>query len=106
VATKDEILAQIKALQDEANSMGEGEEYEIEIWNPDGAGTRLPAKQSEPWLRKNFPDLFAPDEEESGEEEEGKPDPKGKPGKPAAKTPPGTRTGAATKYFGKRPAGK
>lgn len=104
MATRDEILAQIKALQDEADTMGEGDEYEIEIWNPDGAGTRLPARQSEPWLRKHFPDLFAPDEE--GTEEEGATDPKGKTGKPASKTPPGARTGTATRYFGKRPAGK
>lgn len=102
MSTRDEILAQIKALQDEADSMGEGDEYEIEIWNSDGAGTRLPARQSEPWLRKHFPDLFAPEEE--GTQEEGAPDPKGK-AKPPAKTPP-ARTGTPAKYFGKRPAGK
>jgi hypothetical protein len=103
VATKDEILAQIKALQDEADSMGDGEEYEIEIWNPDGAGTRLPARQSEPWLRKHFPDLFGPEEPETDPETpEGKTKPAGK--APAKSTP--ARTGTATRYFGKRPAGK
>ena len=103
MATRDEILAQIKALQDEADSMGDGEDYEIEIWNEKGAGTRLPSRAGEGFLRAHFPELFKADEEETTEE--GAPEGKTKPAKPAGKTTPARAT-TAGKYFGKRPAGK
>jgi len=102
--TREEILAQIKALQDEADSMGDGEDYEIEIWNEKGAGTRLPARAGEGFLRTHFPELFAPDEEESGEEDKQDPKTKGTKTAPGKSTP--ARTNTATRYFGKRPAGK
>lgn len=103
MATRKEIEDQIAALQAEAESMGDGEEYEIEIWNGEGAGTRLPAKAGEGFLRKHFPELFTPDEEETSEE--GTPEGKTKTPKPAGKTTPARAT-TAGKYFGKRPAGK
>ena len=103
MATRDEILAQIKALQDEADQMGDGEDYEIEIWNEKGAGTRLPSRAGEGFLRTHFPELFSTDEGET--DPEGTPDPKTKPKTPP-KSPPGTRTTTAGKYFGKRPASK
>lgn len=103
MATRKEIEDQIAALQAEAEAMGDGEDYEIEIWNDKGAGTRLPSKAGEGFLREHFPELFKTEEE--GTEEEGT-ETKGKPAKTAPKTPPGTRATTAGKYFGKRPASK
>jgi hypothetical protein len=102
VPTRKEIEDQIAALQAEAEAMGDGEDYEIEIWNEKGAGTRLPSRAGEGFLREHFPELFKVEEE--GTEEEGT-ETKGKPAKPAGKTTPARAT-TAGKYFGKRPAGK
>lgn len=111
--SKEEILAQIKALQEEADAMGDGDEYEIEIWNEKGAGTRLPASRGEGWLRTHFPELFPSDDNSDDQTSDGEGNPaSGKPGKAPGKV--ATRGsgqvrnsgGPATKYFGKRPAGK
>jgi hypothetical protein len=110
VPSRKEIEDQIAALQAEAEAMGDGEDYEIEIWNEKGAGTRLPSRAGEGFLRTHFPELFA--EESSSDEgtDDGKTDNSGsKSG--TGKVAPGSRGGnkgttTATKYFGKRPAGK
>ena len=104
--TRKEIEDQIAALQAEADSMGdEDNDYEVEIWNEKGEGARVPHAQGRNWLAAKFPELFPPETDPGTEE--GETDPKGKPGKTPAKAPPGaSRSNAATKYFGKRPAGK
>lgn len=110
MATRDEILAQIKALQDEADSMGDGDDYEIEIWNQEGAGTRLPAKAGEGFLRTHFPELFPADDSANDGADDSGTDPNGGKSKSPRKVAPGNsgpaRTTTAGKYFGKRPAGK
>lgn len=110
MATRDEILAQIKALQDEADSMGDGDDYEIEIWNQEGAGTRLPAKAGEGFLRTHFPELFPADDSANDGATDGGTDTNDGKSKPARKVAPGnsgkTSPSTATRYFGKRPAGK
>jgi hypothetical protein len=110
VASRDEILAQIQALQAEADSMGDGEDYEIEIWNEKGAGTRLPARAGEGFLRTHFPELFAPDDPDNNGADDGKSGSNDGGSKSPRKVAPGnsgaTRPATATKYFGKRPAGK
>lgn len=112
MASRDEILAQIKALQDEADNMGDGDDYEIEIWNQEGAGTRLPSKAGEGFLRTHFPELFTEDPPPDGGTDDGKTDNSGTKSKPG-KVAPGTRggntgttAGTAQRYFGKRAAGK
>jgi hypothetical protein len=101
VSSRDEIIAQIQALQAEADSMGDGDDYEIEIWNPEGAGTRLPSKAGEGFLRKHFPELFTPDPADT----DGTPEPDPGKAKPASKASP-AKPATATRYFGKRAAGK
>lgn len=114
MATKEEILAQIQALQDEADQMGEESEFDVEIWNEKGEGARLPHGQTTRWLKTKFPELFDPDPDpndpDNGSTDDGKTNPPKRGGKPAGKVPAansGTRQGStATRYFGKRPAGK
>ena len=74
---RDEIEAQIAALQKELE--GGDDEYEIEIRDGDKAA-RIPASRGTPWLRKNFPDLW---EEIVGDKDEDEPAKGGK-AKPAA----------------------
>jgi hypothetical protein len=110
VPTRKEIEDQIAALQAEAESMGDGDDYEIEIWNQEGAGTRLPSKAGEGFLRKHFPELFSEDPPPDGSTDDGQTDNSGTKSKPSKMAPGASRgnTGITTagKYFGKRPAGK
>jgi len=55
VARRDEIEAQIAALQKELE--GGDDDYEIEIRDGDKAA-RIPASRGQNWLKKNFPDLW------------------------------------------------
>jgi hypothetical protein len=103
--SKKDILDQIAALQAEADGMGDEEDFEIEIWNDKGEGARLPHSRTEPWLKTKFPELFTAEDPPAEEEGEGK-DPKTKPKATQTKTPPGRTGNTATRYFGKRPAGK
>jgi len=113
LATKEEILAQIKALQDEADRMDDGEEYDVEIWNEKGEGARLPKGQTTRWLKTKFPDLFDPDPDPNADAN-GEPDSEsGKSGKVRrnvsggnanASGHPATQTRGG--YFAKRPPGK
>lgn len=111
MATRKEIEDQIAALQAEAESMGEDEEFDVEIWNEKGEGARLPHGQTTRWLQSKFPELFAPDEPDADVDNQ---DPNGqgnsaksKPQSRGTVAPSGNqRTGTATRYFGKRPAGK
>lgn len=111
MATRKEIEDQIAALQAEAESMGEDDEFDVEIWNEKGEGARLPHGQTTRWLQSKFPELFAPEEPDTdadnsaddgkGNSSKSKPKPRG------TVAPSGNqRTGTATRYFGKRPAGK
>lgn len=106
MATRKEIEDQIAALQAEADAMEDTEnDYEVEIWNERGEGARVPHAQGKNWLAAKFPELFPSEPDSAAEEGEGetKPKPKGT----QNKTAPGRSTSnAATKYFGKRPAGK
>lgn len=106
MATRKKIEDQIAALQAEADAMGDDDEqFEVEIWNEKGEGARLPHSRSESWLKAKFPELFPDPPAEDPETEEGGTKPKAKQGQ--SKTPPGrTSAGTATKYFGKRQAGK
>lgn len=110
--SKDEILAQIKALQDEADAMGDGDDYEIEIWNEKGAGTRLPASAGKGFLQTHFPELFPADNSADDGADDGKSGTNGGKSKPAGKVASGStgattpRPGTANRYFGKRAAGK
>lgn len=111
--SKKDILDQIAALQAEADQMGdEDNEYEVEIWNEKGEGTRLPHGQASSWLRAKFPELFPdpdPDSDADPDGQTGSPANKSKPaGKVSSRNSgqPGTQTAVAGRYFGKRPAGK
>jgi hypothetical protein len=113
MASKQEILDQIAALQAEADDMGEEDEFEVEIWNEKGEGARLPHGQTTRWLKSKFPDLFDPepdpDADNSGEADKGKGTtggPRRRSGAGSTTATAGTRNGTASKYFGKRPAGK
>jgi hypothetical protein len=110
VPTRKEIEDQIAALQAEAESMGDGDDYEIEIWNQEGAGTRLPSKAGEGFLRKHFPELFTEDDPADSGTDDGKTDTTGTKPKPGKVAPGASRSNTGTttagKYFGKRPAGK
>jgi len=113
MASKQEILDQIAALQAEADDMGEEDEFEVEIWNEKGEGARLPHGQTTRWLKSKFPDLFDPepdpDADNPGEADKGKGTtggPRRRSGAGSTTATAGTRTGTASKYFGKRPAGK
>ena len=90
--------------------MGEEDEFDVEIWNEKGEGARLPHGQTTRWLQSKFPELFAPDEPDAdadNQDTDGKGNSPKRGSKPATgKTTGSTRTGTATKYFGKRPAGK
>ena len=103
--SKKEILDQIAALQTEADSMGDEEDFEIEIWNDKGEGARLPHSRTEPWLKTKFPELFAAEDPPADSDTDDN-HPKGKGKAPQTKTPPGRAGNTATRYFGKRPAGK
>jgi hypothetical protein len=110
MASKEEILQQIADLQAEADGMGDGEEFDVEIWNEKGEGARLPHGQTTRWLRNKFPELFDPEPDPDADNDadnDGKTNPPKRGGKPAARSVgSGQRSGTAGKYFGKRPAGK
>jgi hypothetical protein len=114
--SKQEILDQIAALQAEADNMGDEEDgYEVEIWDENGRGARLPQGQASRWLKTHFPDLFEPDppagNDPNGTDDSGG-NPKGRRTKSANKPPasgsgqPRTQASVPGRYFGKRPAGK
>jgi hypothetical protein len=110
MSSRKEIEDQIAALQAEADQMGDGDdEYEVEIWNEKGEGARVPHSQGKNWLAAKFPELFPSDPADNADTDGQSSTNAGK-SKPAGKVAPGStgtvRTGTATKYFGKRPAGK
>lgn len=108
--TRKEIEDQIAELQRQAEEMGDdGEDYEVEIWNADGSGARVPHSQGKNWLAAKFPELFpaAPEAENEGGDDKGR----GKRGNnsggnggtnPASGSTEVSRT--SQRYFGKRPA--
>lgn len=109
MASKEEILKQIADLQAEADNMGDEDEFDVEIWNKDGEGARLPHGQTTRWLKTKFPDLFDPEPNLS--DNDGKDDGKGNPPSDGGKSKPRVSnsnrgSGTASKYFAKRPAGK
>lgn len=108
--TRKEIEDQIAALQAEAESMGdEDSDYEVEIWNEKGEGARVPHSQGRHWLSAKFPELFSDPENNSGNSDGGSDsgDSNSKVKGTQNKAAPGTsRSGTATKYFGKRPTAK
>jgi hypothetical protein len=111
LATRKEIEDQIAALQAEADEMGEEDEFDVEIWNEKGEGARLPHGQTTRWLKNKFPELFDPDEPDpdaDNQDSDGKGNTPKSGTKPRGKVAPSgnQRTGTATRYFGKRPAGK
>jgi hypothetical protein len=93
-----EFMASKKA-EEEAS----GPEPEVEIWDKEGNGARVPRSAAKGFLNKFGIDL----DETPTDPDDGSGNSKdGKPKSPPAKTSPTGKTPTTTKYFGKRAAGK
>lgn len=83
-----------KAAKDAEES--ESEDFEIEIWNKDGAGVRTKRSHAKPFLQQLGLDLDPEPESDSGTDDKGKPKPNSKPKGPTNPAP-----STARKYFTK-----
>lgn len=101
--TKAEIQAQIDALTaDLANAEDDGDDYEVEIWDGEGKGARVPYSRARSYLQEHFgigldPPATDPSDDSGTDDTAGKAKGKGRTNPPAT-------SGTATRYFGKRQA--
>ena len=87
-----------------AEETANGPEPEVEIWDKEGNGARVPRSAAKGFLQKFGIDLDEPSTESDdsdGDSKAGKP----KTSKPASKSAP-ANSNIGTRYFGKRAAGK
>lgn len=96
MALSPEEQAQLDALTTKANAADNDDDFDVEIWDKDGNGARVPYRKGKTWLQKFGIDL--PEPTEDSEESKPATRPKGK------TTQDGNVTHAA-KYFGNKSAG-
>jgi hypothetical protein len=108
VAEADDLLKQFAEFMEAKNAEkeAEGPESEVEIWDKEGNGARVPRSAAKGFLNK-----FGIDIDEPTPSDDGKPDNDGKrPKSPAKPAPAGTSKASnpqsVTRYFAKRPASK
>ncbi len=105
MSDSDDLIKQFAEFMEakKAEESANEPESEVEIWDKEGNGARVPRSSAKSFLNKFGIDLdeSAPDTDDgSGDSKAGK----SKPSAPTGKTTP--KASAATRYFAKRPAGK
>lgn len=106
MAEADDLIKQFAEFMTakQAEAAASEPESEVEIWDKEGNGARVPRSAAKDFLNKFGIDLdeSAPesDDDSSGDSKTSKPKP------PANKGTPTGKAGTATRYFAKRPAGK
>lgn len=76
MALTDEEKSQLEALQAKANAPDDSDDFEVEIWDENGKGARVPYKKGRSWLQSTFGiDLDPPPSAEGDPPQgDGKPD--------------------------------
>ncbi len=108
MAESDDLLKQFaEFMESKRQSEAESEpESEVEIWDKEGNGARVPRSAAKGFLNKFGIDIDEPpaDDDSGGDTKGGKSKPAAKPKTPNSSSASGQ--GPVTRYFAKRPAGK
>lgn len=91
--TEDE-RKQLEALQAKESEPDADDDFDIEIWDENGAGAKVPYSKGRKWLARFGIDVEEPSSEDAGTTN-------GDAGKPT-KTKPATREGTPQRYFGSK----
>jgi hypothetical protein len=97
MALTPEEQAQLDALTAKANATDNDDDFDVEIWDKEGNGARVPYRKGKTWLQKFGIDLPEPE----GETE----DPPKPASRPKGKTTQDGNVTHAAKYFGNKNAG-
>jgi hypothetical protein len=108
MTSRKDIEDQIAALQKQAEEMGDdGEDFEVEIWDHEGNGARVPYHAGKNWLAKFGIGVPEPESEPEGDQGGKTPKSGGRSGSSGGNSggnPGSVETQSALRHFQKRPA--